>query len=240
MNQLPSNSLFQDCAEQSRQYLQDNQSTKLPACYEVFRIAVRENSEDAWRFIFDQYQKQIERWIQFQPSYHYCDEELDDCVNAIFWKFFRSMLPEKFGRFNGNVPAILQYLKKTCVSYVLDCGRRFKKKDPWPSNSAYNDENEADQNGQERGSTVGPLPRGPETSLIEKELRQEVFRILDSTIKTEKEKIILDKIILLRMKSRDVLVSHPEHFSTVDQVYRTTENLKKRLLRDERLIQLLP
>lgn len=218
----PLDSLKTDCADQSARYL-DKQPHDLSVCYEIFHRAVIEQEEAGWTVLFELYQAQIGRWLRRMSAFHYCEEELDSCINMIFWKFFRLMLPDKLAKFKGRVPALLQYLKKCTVSYVLDCGRRAKRPPEVPIDSS------RDTSNKDRTAMDVEC----------KEWREQIYQAINEVVKNDRERIMFEAALLQGLKSQQIWSLYPDHFKTVGEVYRVKENLMRRLNRNQKLGLLL-
>jgi len=92
-------------------------------CYEIFRRAIVDKNDDAWRGIIEQYQSQVARWVEYHPKFKNFNEEIDFFTNRVFEKFWRRNFSAKeFSRF-PNVKSLLGYLKTCVVSVMTDYWR---------------------------------------------------------------------------------------------------------------------
>ena len=216
--------LQETCEAQTALYL-DRKDKKITVdlghCYEIVRRAITEKSDVAWGILFNMYEPQMRQWILGNSRFHYCNDEVEDSVNEIFWKFFRVMVPNKLPDFDKSIPALLQYLKMTCFSYIMNCARKV----------------EINRVQLHEGIKTEGQGR-PERDTTQKELSAELINVIQPHLRSRKDVLIFDCIFRRNMKSKEIAKRYSADFKKVSEVYRATENLKQRLLRDKKLQEL--
>ncbi len=118
---------LQDRCTQETNNFRHGQDEEAWHCYEIFRRAVVEKSEEAWELIVGQYQNQVKGWVEHYPRFRDFQETTEFFVNQVFEKFWRrNFSAVEFARF-PNLKALLAYLK-TCVGSVMTDYWRVQKR----------------------------------------------------------------------------------------------------------------
>jgi DNA-directed RNA polymerase specialized sigma24 family protein len=112
--------LAQRCAEEMARY-QRRQDHDPRFCYELFRHALVQQSEEAWAAIYDQYHRLVKRWLGRASS------DKDVLTNQVFARFWKAVTPDRFDAF-PSLGAILAYLKRCTQSVAIDANRKKERK----------------------------------------------------------------------------------------------------------------
>ncbi len=191
-------------------------------CFEIFRRAFAEKDEAAWGVIYLQYEDQVSRWVKNHPAFSGSGEEGQFFVNRALEKFWnRAFTPEEFGDFR-TLNSLLAYLKM-CVHTVIV--------DHWRANE------------REKLESLDDMPRGDipvsplsvEDTVFNRLNGKEIWGSVKTRFKSEKEYRVMYGVYGLNLKPREILSQWPDMFESIQDVYRTKENVLARLRRDEEL-----
>jgi hypothetical protein len=194
-------------------------------CFELFRRAIAGGNDRAWDLVYLQYHAQVTRWVQRQPSFPVCGEEVSHLVNRAFEKMWSALTPEKFSHF-GDLKSVLRYLQMCAYSAVVDAGRR--------SGSP-----KADIDVEAWPTAGGPGGRTVSESALAAVHRREFWEAISARLNDEGERCVVYGSYVLGLKPRQLLAEYPGLFADVRDVYRVKENVLARLRRDEVLHALL-
>jgi len=219
MKELSLPGLAQGCSRESNRFF-DREPYDPRFCYELFRRALEENNQMAWRFLFDQYRPLVASWVQRQPAFGYSGEELDYFVNGAFTRLMKAIPPSRFPSFK-NLKKILRYLQLCTTSELNDHLRSFKGEEPHSL--------------EEASVPLDVAPDDVEKSAIELSERNALWALVRACARSESEFLVLYASYRLGLKPRQIYERFPEQFSNVDRIYRIKENFLARLRRDPQL-----
>jgi hypothetical protein len=138
---------------------------------------------------------------------------------ALTWeKFWRCYTPEKLAASPGAGGA-LRYLKMCARSVVVDAARR---------RAALQ---RIDHDGEDRPDDS----LSPDDSLAEEDARMIFWEIVDGCLRDDRERLLVQLMFEIGLRSADVQAARPDLFPTVADVYRTTRNILDRLRRSRDL-----
>lgn len=207
------------CAEETerffRQLAYDGQY-----CFELFRQALSQRNEEAWGYLYHQYESLVSGWITQHPQFRLTQESTDYFVNGIFTSMWKSCTPERFALF-PNLPATLAYLK-SCVHTNIS---NYMRKQQLPQVDL-NDEQ------TEHKSSTAPLPT---VTVLDQMERDELWHVIQDLLKNDKEARVMDLYFVKGLKPREIHSQHPDEFESVREVYRIKQNLMERLARNSEL-----
>ena len=190
---------------------------------ELFRRAIADGDEAAWRDIIDMYRglllaqagRQVVRGLVFE----------DDgfCVDRAFQRFWGASRAGRIRRFD-DLGAILKYLKMCLGSVMLDEARA-RRRQAWMS---FDDlAPEADVNADPSGEVIGRLGRRELWAAVERELAD------------PKEHLVARLSFVAGLSPREILARHPDEFEDVFDVYRIKRNMIDRLRRSRTIQHLI-
>lgn len=176
-------------------------------CYELWRRALQLRDNEAWERLYVQYESLIIFYVKRHPSYTQLVEEPQHLVPDIFSKVWRAITPERFDRF-PNLASLLKFLQVCTYHLVLDhCAR-----------------------------TPATAPLEDTMPLVSLPLRpvnlSHFWGCVEQQAKDERERIVIRERLRHERKPDDILRRYAEHFPNKGTLYRTTENLRARLMRD--------
>lgn len=197
-----------------------------PFCFELFRRAIAEKSEQCWAVIYQQYQKLVYRWVlDFAKSSDPIDDlSIEDLVMDAFTAFWRAYTIEKLNN-AGGLGSILSYLKSCVATTVLQARRKAGKtllKTEW-------DESVIDTQPATTNAADWEQMSFKQVSV------NQLWTIVDSCCHDEKERVIARLSFVADLKPNNILEHYPDLFADVAEIYTVRRNLKNRLKRNAQL-----
>jgi RNA polymerase sigma factor (sigma-70 family) len=189
-------------------------------CFELFRRAIVERLDQAWRLVYEQYSPLVTRWARRHPAFAACGEEAQYIVNRAFDRMWSALTPERFGKF-PDLKSLLRYLQMCVHSIILDALRRAKT----PLLSL-----DDTDTGLSKVALRNPVSL-PQTSIQQ----QEFWQLIRERLKDELEEQVVYASFVLGLKPREICAQYGNLFPDVRQVYRVKENVLARLRRDSEL-----
>lgn len=202
-------------------------NTHEPYCFELFRRAIVEKSEQCWAAIYAQYKNLVYQWaLTFAKSTAPIGEwAIEDLVVDAFTAFWRAYTVEKLS-YAESLGSILSYLKSCVVTTVLQAQRKVAKdviEVGWDTELI-----EAQYMPTQTASGVDQL--------IFKEMgAAQLWAIVDTCCHDEKERIIARTSFVLDLKPSSIIEAYPDLFTDVAEIYTIRRNVKNRLWRNEQL-----
>jgi DNA-directed RNA polymerase specialized sigma24 family protein len=213
------------CMEESERFFQRLENDPR-FCYELFRRAISLRNQQAWEYIYLQYQPLVSGWVERHPLFHVLNEEKAYFVNRVFEKMWRRLTPEKFALSTG-LSAVLSYLHKCVNSVLVDTMRTRERYE------LFGEETEEQSGGQ------GIEEQSPEEEVERRDLAEKIWAMLQERLKDEKERLTAYGNFVLALKAADIYQEYPGKFRSVQEVYRVKENLLARLKRDQEFMDFL-
>ena len=190
---------------------------------ELFRRAIADGDEAAWRDVVDMY-----RGLLLAQAGHHVVRGLvleDDgfCVDRAFQRFWGASRAGRIRRFD-DLGAILKYLKMCLGSVMLDEART-RRRQAWTS---FDDlAHEADVSTDPSGEIMGRLARGELWAAVGRELAD------------PKEHLVARLSFVAGLSPREIRARHPDQFEDVFEVYRIKRNMIDRLRRSRAIRQFI-
>jgi hypothetical protein len=210
--QMTLHDLRRRCAEETARFFRGGTPDNA-YCFELFRRALHDGDEQAWQLIYAQYEPEAVGWVRRHPQFELTGEDVDFFVNQAFASMWKAWTPDHFERF-PNLPALLSYLQSCVATSILQYMRRVPDvTEDEPLDSA--------------AATPAPAPQPY--------WREEFWRLVSERLNDEKELVVLEYQFVLDLKPREIYAQFPKMFSDVREVYRTRDNILRRLRRDPEL-----
>lgn len=210
--------LARRCTEERERFFRQEQADNR-YCFELFRRALVHRNEYAWEIVYDQYAPLVSGWIRRSSGFQTDSDDLDELVNLVFTRFWQSVTPEKFARFD-SLESLLQYLRLCAGSVVMDNVRRQKRKERFavyePFLSSGNHHNVEEQ-------------------VVDNVTRRDFWNDVQARLGSEAEEKVVYGYFVLGLKPREIQAAYPDIFPSVEQVYRTKRNVLNRLRRSDLL-----
>ncbi|CAN5778996.1 sigma-70 family RNA polymerase sigma factor [soil metagenome] len=198
-----------------------------PFCFELFRRAIVEKSEQCWAALYQQYKNLVYSWIiQFAKTTNQIgDISSEEMVLDAFTAFWRAFTTEKLNNAD-RLASILAYLKSCAVTSVLQARRKaenIRVEMAW------------DEELVEHKTVAIQAKTGAEFTVLHQLSADRLWSIVDHCCHDEKDRIVARLSLVANLKPRLILEHHPELFTDVAEIYALSRNLKNRLGRDETL-----
>lgn len=229
LNEQARSALHQWTPSQLLMYCRDSRpdNSHEAFCFELFRRAIVDKSEQCWSAIFQQYQKLLHRWTRdFAKSYVALEESvIEEVVLDAFTAFWRAYTAEKLNNANG-LASVLSYLKSCVATSVLQLQRKAAKR---VVQMAW------DETVVDAQTTVENKGTTPDKHFFAQLSTEQLWAIVDGCCLDAKERIIARLSFVSDLKPTAILEHHPDLFLDATEIYTIRRNLKNRLLRNEQL-----
>ncbi len=194
------------------QHSQQNQADS----YELFRRAIVERDEQAWIESATRYRPLLAAWASRCSASATLTESYDDLADQAFARAWAALSPERFASF-PTLAALLAYMRACVTTTVIDHAR-----------------SELSRERIEK-SIQGDEVATPEQLIIDQFQRQEVWRLVEAAISSERERVVLRETFLYDLPPRAILRRHPDLFADAHAIYTTKRYLFDRLQRCSKL-----
>jgi DNA-directed RNA polymerase specialized sigma24 family protein len=191
-------------------------------CYELFRRALAQRNGDAFELLILNYRSLVDGWVRRHPRFGRTGEDVELFANTAFERLWIAIPPASFGRF-PDLRSLLRYLQMCAHCSVADYVRATEL-----TVSLEPDDPDA--------PVLEPAAAEPTLSHAEK---AEIWRAVVGEMRTEKERIVVQCGYALEMKPGEIYEDYPNVFASVQEVYRTKQNVLERLRRNEALRKFL-
>jgi hypothetical protein len=183
---------------------------------ELFRRAICERDEEAWKAIIDQYHGIVLATIRRHSAATQLREDDAYWVNRAFQRFWVAIRPERFEQFT-ELPAILRYLSMCAASVLLDDlrtrrGFHFLSLDDAEPHSP---------------------PAADHGDLVSTRLdAAALWAAVREALPDDTDRLVAQLSFIGALTPREIFARHRDRFETVNDVYRVKRNLMERLRRD--------
>jgi DNA-directed RNA polymerase specialized sigma24 family protein len=209
LDTLSVSDLVERCRDESTRYRR-NCSGERGYCYELFRRAIVEHNEEAWKAVYEQYRRLVGKWVG--PPVDLIDER----VNRAFAKFWHAMDPEVFTEKFATIGKVLAYLRLCARSVRID-----------------------DRRAQEKQQLLNGVEtiaiRTPDTTARQAMncvTRQELFAYIEQRLKDKQEKLVVYFSFKIGLAPRHIAQECSDVFDDVAEVRRVKERVVRRLSND--------
>ena len=211
--------LAQQCAAESDRFFR-REAHDPRYCFELFRRAIVEKNELAWKLLVVQYTPLVTSWVCRHSAFQASGEGVETFVNGAFYRFLKATPPDKFSKFE-NLKSVLKYLQGCVAGDVVDHVRAMKTTLPLDAITT-----EAKKN-----SFADPV----EEIVGQRNVREQVWEVVLAVANDEDEYLLIYHSYVLGMKPAEICTMLPERFPDVKRVYRLKENVLARLRRNDTL-----
>lgn len=188
----------------------------------IFRRAMVEGDERAWAEVYTRYRPLVTAWahrITDDP------DEVDAAVHAAFARMWRAVDAAKFARF-PNLSSLLQYLKLCVRGAVLDARRDQAARaitQSWEELLA------------RHHTDLSDLDVDVETHLIHDESLRDLWALLRRELPERRERLLTYLSYVAGLPPREIVRRFPEHFGSIEEIYRLKWAICERLRRCDAL-----
>jgi RNA polymerase sigma factor (sigma-70 family) len=206
------------CHEETTQFLAQRPSHDA-FCMELFRRALVEREEDAWRAVYATYTILVRRWITTLGLATQAGVEADDLVNAAFERLWHAISGTKFARFQ-SLSALIQYLKMCTRCAALDCLR---------AQSARAAEVLASECDDAYRAVAAEVD--VETTALVSSSQSDLWATVQTVLQNPQDALVVRLSFVDGLTPRQIHALHATVFASVGDVYRVKRNALERLSR---------
>ena len=182
--------------------------------YELFRRAVIDQNDDAWRYIYLLYSPLIKRLIGRRAN----DDQIDGLISDAFTTFWSAMKPDRFHSL-PTLSHVLSYLRQSIASAI-----RYEHRSV--NTMPLFDISEAENYYVDDGNYLF-------TDASNKELWEKVYALLEN----EKERLVIKSLLINGFTTRYVYENYPKIFKSVNEIRAIRRNAIARLRENEQLLR---
>ena len=213
-----------DCLSQMERFRQEHANDPTP-CLTLFRQAILHRDPAAWEALLSVYRPYIQQWVRRRGVI--ADTNLvDEMVQDATVRFWRAYTPEQFSRAR-SLADILRYWQDCAATAYFDWLRRGR--------NAPDALEETDDGTIPKELVTDALPE----NLMQAETDRPLLPIVVEQCPDEADMVIAPCVLVEGQKPRNVLREHPDHFESIEQIYKRLRNIKDRLRRNPRVLELL-
>jgi len=201
-----------------------------PYCFELFRRAIVQKSEQCWAALYAQYGKLVVNWIGHFVKQHapLLETPTEDLVADTFTAFWRAFTPDKLTNAE-RLAHVLSYLRSCAATAVLQAKRREERR---IKQAAW------DQEALDATPDPQPTNSRPEHVLMTTMWQEKLWQIVNRCCHDERERVLARLSFVSDLRPSEILERHPDLFADVAEIYTMRRNLKNRLWRDKELQEL--
>jgi RNA polymerase sigma factor (sigma-70 family) len=208
------------CTEQTARFYNDRDSDTR-YCFEIFRRAILERSQEAWNSIYQVYTAQVVRWVRRHPAFALMGETEDLFVNRAFEKLWQAVTPARFASF-PDLKHLLSYLQLCVHSAITDHLRANREA--------------AHQVEFDRAEDIAD-EQPVDDVLLGSTQAQELWAQVCTCLNDQKEHLVAHDSFLLGLKPAEIQARYPLTFESTREVYRIKESVLERLRRNPDLLR---
>lgn len=212
--------LAQRCAEEMARY-QRREPHDPRCCYELFRYALEQRSEEAWTAIYDQYHRLVNHWLGHVPG------DVDVLVNQAFTRFWSALPPDRFADF-PSLDAILAYLKRCAQGVAIDARRREERRRA----------REVALFQMQQATAAGEIISSA-TLALDEIISEQLYEYVTERLNGTQESIAFRASFEWGLGPAEIAERWADVFSCAREVSRVKERILRRLRRDGGLVALL-
>ena len=234
--EIPLDALAKECVGETRLFYESQYDDSIH-CFELFRRAICDKNEDAYKKIREHYIPLIVKyWVA--PRFEHRVEEKNDIGSDALEKLRRAFDPEKnpgkFSKFQNNIKPLMAYLKMCTNSVIVDRIRLEKR---------HNREVSMD----DQDDWIKDPNATPEEKLVAEEKKLSFWTRIYAHLPDDKDRIVVDGLFKLGLKPREIYEKYkpsdnPQKiisFENVDEIYLIKQKIMARLRRDKEIRKLL-
>lgn len=217
LQQLTLANLAKQCSQESSRFFHQ-QAHDPRYCYELFRRAIVESDQMAWRLLIAQYRPLVTSWVHRHSYFASCAEDAEFFVNGAFYRLIRAVPPARFASF-PNLKTLLSYLQLCVAGEIMDYARKEENTIP------------LDELLVARQMAADDV----EAQVAENTHTSQLWELIKEALDDEREIALVYASYVLGLKPRELIRKYPKSFRNVQEVYRLKENVLARLRRDPQL-----
>ena len=236
LEQMSIDALAQRCREETKRFMQ-GQPYDDTLGRELMRRALVQREERAWRVIYQQYHRQVSKWVQLRLAIAVVDSVLQTLIDDAFLKMQGTFTrhPEKFANY-PTTAALLGLLRLCAERVVQDYVAKVQQEvttvaldDLLAAQDAY----AVDERVTQAGWCTHTLAADDVvTTFWADNAQQELQKLLQHLLYDEKEQVVVNALFIEAQKPRQLYAERADLFQSVDEINTIRERLKARLQRN--------
>jgi RNA polymerase sigma factor (sigma-70 family) len=191
-------------------------------CFDMIRRAIVDHDQHCWDAMIEIYRDLVLGWCHSAGN----EAALADFAAEAWARFWQNYTEEKLNRAGRSTAAVLAYLKLCARSVVLDEARRRE-------HMSLLDPEHAERINEIEGATGGASSRVEPADL------SAFWSLILDHLKDERERLLVYLSYELDLTPAEIQRRYPDHFPTVDDVYKGRRNILDRLGRSKDLARWL-
>lgn len=191
---------------------------------ELFRRAIDEHNDDAWRAIMEIYRGLLIAQAGRRAIRALVIEDNGFCVDRAFQRFWRATRSARVHHQFKDLASILKYLKMCLGTVLLDEARARRRQGSVPLDDLRPD---------------ACVTADGTTEVLGQIARLELGRTIERELPDANQRLVAQLSFAAALSPREILARHPEKFQDVFDVYRTKRNMIDRLRRSRAIQELL-
>ena len=168
--------------------------------YELFRRAIVERDEQAWIESATRYRPLLAAWASRCSASAALTESYDDLADQAFARAWSALSPERFASF-PTLAALLAYMRACVTTTVIDHAR-----------------SELSRERMEQAIQADEVAT-PEQLIMDQFQRQEIWRLAETAVASEQERVVLRETFVYDLPPRAILRRHPDLFANAHAIY---------------------
>lgn len=207
--------LAQRCAEETEKFAR-RVANDTQFCFELLRRALAEQSDDAFTYVFQVYERSVTNWVYHHSRFALTGESAEFFTGAAFRAFHSALQGSKFERF-PSLAAILSYLKM-CVHTAI---AQYLRDEARAVTTPLDDE--------------GELPVTPD--LGERTDASELWEQICRLLPDERDRLLARCAFAQGLKPREICVAFRSHWSNEREVSVALYRIRRILRGDPELAE---
>ena len=220
LQQMAVGDLAQRCAQETDLYF-THQDYDSRYCFELFRRAIQNKDQNAFKVVWVQYEplvaRWVEKWMDRHPDLPFFQEETQDFIAQAFERFWISFTPAKFDK-SHSLAAVLRYLQMCVNGAITDAWRKARRI-------------QLEQDAREEEQELSEPEPSPEELLQS----DEFWQLIKKKAKEPKEYVVVYASFHLDLSPREILVEYHGEFKDIKEIYQHKANFLERLERDDEI-----
>lgn len=199
-------------------------------CFEIFYRAICESSQHCWSIIYEQYLGMVYQWVleNSKGSRTIGETSLEEMVSEAFGAFWKAYTCEKLQLASNGLASVLNFLKSCAWSSVQHALRRLRAKQQQAEIGMSDPDT--------KGLSITNRREIPEVT--RSDMEQQLWNIVENCCNNEMERVIAYLRYVNGWKPKEIMQQQPGLVADISEIYNILRNIKERVKRNPRFIQL--
>ncbi len=214
--ELSAAELARHCAEETDKFVR-RLANDPQYCFELMRRALAEQSDEAFTYVFQVYERSVTSWVYHHSRFAFTGESAEFFTSAAFRAFHAALRGSKFDRF-PSLAAVLGYLKMCVHTSIAQYLRDEERAKTTPLDDA------------------GEIAESPD--LGQRAEASELWAHIASRLPDERDRLLARCAFALGLKPREICVAFRTHWNTEREVSVALYRIRRTLRADPELAAL--